>query len=397
MAIATKQGLSERRACRLLKISRSVYRYHPRYPDDAAIEQVLQAVATWKQRWGFRKMFAYIRNQGYRWNHKRVYRVYRAMGLNLRVKPKKRLPTREAKTLQPPSLPNMQWSLDFMSDSLRTRRPFRSLNILDEYNREALWIEIDSSLPARRVTRVLDQVAEWRGQYPRQLRLDNGPEFIAREMARWKEKPATKNRPKKASPCVLSPAERAMVRNTLNSERFQDKSPYQVFATLLDDEQTYLCSIRTMYRILHENDEVCERRNQLRHPKYQKPELLTTRPNRLWSWDITKLRGPATWQYYHLYAIMDVFSRFIVGWRVEHRESARLAEELIAETCFKQNILRDQLALHADRGTSMTSKTVAQLLLDLGVAKTHSRPHASNDNPYSEAQFKTRNIVSFRG
>lgn len=164
-----------------------MYRYQPCYSDDAAIEQVLQAVATRKQRWGFRKVFAYLRNQGYRWNHKRVYRIYRAMGLNLRVKPKKRLPAREAKTLQPPGLPNKQWSLDFMSDSLRTGRPFRSLNILDEYNREALWIEIDSSLPARRVTRVLDQVAEWRGQYPQQLRLDNGPEFIAREMARWAE------------------------------------------------------------------------------------------------------------------------------------------------------------------------------------------------------------------
>jgi putative transposase len=130
-------------------------------------------------------MFAYLRNQGYQWNHKRVYRVYRALGLNLRVKPKKRLPAREAKPLQPPVLPNRQWSLDFMSDSLRTGRAFRSLNILDEYNREALWIEIDSSLPARRVTRVLDQVAEWRGAYPKQLRLDNGPEFIAQEMARW--------------------------------------------------------------------------------------------------------------------------------------------------------------------------------------------------------------------
>lgn len=194
---------------------------------------------------------------------------------------------------------------------------------------------------------------------------------------------------RKLSPRVLTPAERTTVRDTLNSERFQDQSPYQVYATLLDDEQKYLCSIRTMYRILHENDAVRERRNQLRHPAYHKPELLATRPNRLWSWDITRLRGPVTWQHYHLYAIMDVFSRFIVGWRVEARESARLAEELIAESCFKQNIPRDQLTLHADRGTSMTSKTVAQLLLDLGVVKTHSRPHTSNNNPYSEAQFKT--------
>ena len=195
--------------------------------------------------------------------------------------------------------------------------------------------------------------------------------------------------PQKPSCRALSAAEKTAVREILNSERFQDQSPYQVYATLLDDEQTYLCSIRTMYRILQENDEVRERRNQLRHPVYAKPELLATQPNRLWSWDITKLRGPATWQYYQLYAILDVFSRFVVGWRVEERESDRLAEELIAESCFKQGILRDQLTLHADRGSAMISKTVAQLLFDLGVAKTHSRPHTSNDNPYSEAHFKT--------
>jgi len=204
-----------------------------------------------------------------------------------------------------------------------------------------------------------------------------------------KPQPNDKTPPRKPSPRALTPAERITVRDTLNSERFRDKSPYQVYATLLDDEQQYLCSIRTMYRILHENDEVRERRNQLRHPIYRKPELLTTAPNRLWSWDITKLRGPVTWQYYHLYVILDVFSRYVVGWRVEVRESARLAEELIADSCYKQGIARDELTLHADRGTAMTSKTVAQLLLDLGVAKTHSRPHTSNDNPYSEAQFKT--------
>ena len=144
-----------------------------------------------------------------------------------------------------------------------------------------------------------------------------------------------------------------------------------------------------MYRILDENDEICERRNQLRHPNYVKPELLATKPNELWSWDITKLLGPAKWTYYYLYVILDVFSRFVVGWLISERESANLAKELIAETCGRQGIQPNQLTIHADRGSSMTSKPVAFLMADLGVTKTHSRPHVSNDNPYSEAQFKT--------
>jgi len=197
------------------------------------------------------------------------------------------------------------------------------------------------------------------------------------------------SRPRPLSTRALTAVERARVRDTLNSERFADKSPYQVYATLLDDDRDYFCSISTMYRILHQNDQVRERRNQLQHPSYSKPELLATGPNQLWSWDITKLRGPATWSYYQLYVILDVFSRYVVGWRIATRESDRLAEELIAESCFKQSIARDQLTLHADRGPSMRSKTVAQLLLDLGVTKSHSRPHTANDNPYSEAQFKT--------
>lgn len=188
---------------------------------------------------------------------------------------------------------------------------------------------------------------------------------------------------------TLSEAERENVRNVLNSDRFQDKSPYQVYATLLDDEQTYLCSISSMYRILHENDEVQERREQRQHPHYVKPELLATQPNQLWSWDITKLLGPAKWTYYYMYVILDVFSRYVVGWLISEQESAQLAEQFIAESCFKQNICQEQLTLHADRGSSMTSKKVAHLLADLGVTKTHSRPYTSNDNPYSEAQFKT--------
>jgi putative transposase len=190
------------------------------------------------------------------------------------------------------------------------------------------------------------------------------------------------------SPRALSQVEKAEVRQILNSERFQDQAPREVYATLIDEGQ-YLCSWRTMYRILDENDEICERRNQLRHPNYVKPELLATKPNELWSWDITKLLGPAKWTYYYLYVILDVFSRFVVGWLISERESANLAKELIAETCGRQGIQPNQLTIHADRGSSMTSKPVAFLMADLGVTKTHSRPHVSNDNPYSEAQFKT--------
>ncbi len=187
---------------------------------------------------------------------------------------------------------------------------------------------------------------------------------------------------------ALSEAERAEVRSLLNSDRFCDASPRQVYATLLD-EGCYVCHWRTMYRILGEHDEVRERRNHLRHPQYKKPELLARGPNELWSWDITKLRGPQKWSYYYLYVILDVYSRYVVGWMVAPVEQARLARELIETTCERQGIARDQLIIHSDRGPSMTSKTVARLLADLGVEKSHSRPHISNDNPYSEAQFKT--------
>jgi len=186
----------------------------------------------------------------------------------------------------------------------------------------------------------------------------------------------------------LSEQERAQIRDVLNSEAFQDKSPREIYATLLD-EGRYLCYWRTMYRILAEHDEIRERRNQLQHPTYTKPELLATGPNQLWSWDITKLHGPGKWTYYYLYVILDIYSRYVVGWMIAERESAELAEQLIAETCAKQGIKPDQLTIHADRGSAMTSKSVALLLSDLGVTKTHSRPHVSNDNPYSEAQFKT--------
>lgn len=173
-----------------------------------------------------------------------------------------------------------------------------------------------------------------------------------------------------------------------HSERFQDQAPGEVFATLLD-EGAYVCSIRTMYRILEQAGEVRERRDQLRHPHYQKPELLATAPNQVWSWDITKLLGPAKWTYFYLYVILDIFSRYVVGWMVAPRESAELAKRLISETCGKQGIAGGQLTIHADRGSSMTSQPVAFLLADLGVTKTHSRPHVSDDNPFSESQFKT--------
>jgi putative transposase len=187
---------------------------------------------------------------------------------------------------------------------------------------------------------------------------------------------------------ALHPAERETVLAHLHDERFQDRSPAAVYATLLDEGQ-YHCSIRTMYRLLKQRGESRERRDQLTHPPYQKPELLATAPNQLWSWDITKLLGPAKWTYFYLYVILDVFSRYVTGWMVAMRESAELAKRLIEESCHKQRIQPGQLTLHADRGTSMSSKPVAFLLADLGVTKTHSRPHVSDDNPYSESQFRT--------
>jgi len=187
---------------------------------------------------------------------------------------------------------------------------------------------------------------------------------------------------------ALSFDERQSVRAALNSERFQDCSPAAINATLLDEGQ-YLCSTRTMYRVLEQDGATRERRDHLAHPQYRKPELLATEPNQLWSWDITKLRGPAKWTYFYLYVILDVFSRYVVGWMVAPRESAELAKKLIEETCEKQNIQPGQLGLHADRGSAMRSKPVALLLADLSVTKTHSRPYTSNDNPFSESQFRT--------
>jgi putative transposase len=195
-------------------------------------------------------------------------------------------------------------------------------------------------------------------------------------------------RPRPKPERALTEAEHEAVLEVLHSERFVDASPAQVWATLID-EGRYLCSERTMYRVLARNGEVRERRDQLTHPPYERPELLARRPNETWSWDITKLLGPAKWTYYYLYVILDVFSRYAVGWTVQQRESAQVAEQLIAQSCGQQSIEAGQLTVHADRGSSMRSKPVAFLLADLGVTKTHTRPYTSTDNPYSEAQFKT--------
>jgi len=193
---------------------------------------------------------------------------------------------------------------------------------------------------------------------------------------------------KRRQPRALNSEQRQSVLDVLHSNRFVDKAPAAVYAALLD-QGTYHCSIRTMYRILHDCREVRERRNQLRHPNYKKPELLATGPNQVWSWDITKLLGPAKWTYYYLYVILDIYSRYAVGWMLASRENADLAKRLIRDSIEKQQVEPGKLVIHSDRGPSMKSHTVAQLLATLGVTKSHSRPHVSNDNPFSESQFKT--------
>jgi putative transposase len=201
-------------------------------------------------------------------------------------------------------------------------------------------------------------------------------------------RPPRLTRPRRRSSRALTPDEQTVVRNHLNSERFVDRAPRAVYATLLD-EGVYLCHWRTMYRLLGADASTRERRALRRHPVYQRPELLATAPRQLWSWDITKLRGPRPGIWYNLYVVLDVFSRLIVGWIVAAREDALLAEQLIADACAREAIEPGQLTVHADRGAPMTSKTLAELFLDLGVSKSHSRPSVSDDNPYSESQFKT--------
>jgi len=194
--------------------------------------------------------------------------------------------------------------------------------------------------------------------------------------------------PRPSPPNRLSEAERQRILGVLRSPEYCDLAPAQVWARLLDDG-IYLCSISTMYRLLAIAGENRERRRQRTHPARKRPELIARRPNEVWSWDITKLQGPERGDYYELFVIIDIFSRYVVGWMVSPAETGELAEAFISDTLTRQGIKADQLTLHADRGTSMTSKPVAQLLVDLGVARSHSRPHVSNDNPYSEANFKT--------
>jgi putative transposase len=211
---------------------------------------------------------------------------------------------------------------------------------------------------------------------------------VPRSSLYWARQPKGNPSPRPTPQRALNPQEKTAVHQTLNRERFWDCSPREVYASLLD-EGIYLCHWRTMYRILEEHGEVQERRHQLQHPVYSKPELLATAPNQVWSWDITKLKGPFTWVYYYLYVILDIFSRCVVGWMIADCESGELAKELIMATCAKEGIDPDQLTLHSDRGSPMQSKTVGQLLVNLGVSKSLSRPYTANDNPYSEAQFKT--------
>ena len=222
----------------------------------------------------------------------------------------------------------------------------------------------------------------------RVMNVDRAAVYRARAAARHLHAPRPARLARCRPPLAFSDIERQRVLDTLNSERFADCSPRQTYATLLD-EGAYLGSVRTMYRLLAGCDQVRERRDQLTHPVYAKPELLAVQANEVWSWDITKLRGPGKWTHFHLYVILDIFSRYVVGWMVAPRETAVLAKKLIAGTFAKQNVAPGSLTLHADRGISMRSKSVAELLVDLEVCKSHSRPYVSDDNPYSEAQFKT--------
>lgn len=194
--------------------------------------------------------------------------------------------------------------------------------------------------------------------------------------------------PRTKSPRALSDEEQKAVLDVLHSERFVDTAPATVVATLLD-EGTYLCSTRTAYRILNGEGEIKERRRQARRPEYTKPELLASGPNQVWSWDITKLKGPAKWTYHYLYVMIDIYSRYVVGWMIAECESSNLAQLLIEESCEKQGVEPGQLIIHSDRGSPMIAKGTAQLMADLGITKSFSRPHVSDDNPFSEAHFKT--------
>lgn len=222
----------------------------------------------------------------------------------------------------------------------------------------------------------------------------NACDAVGESQARWYRRhrqsppPPRPERMPASQPRALTEVERKEVRALLNSDEFVDEAPATIYAKLLD-QGVYVASVSTMYRVLHENDEVRERRRHATHPAHKKPELIATGPNQVYSWDITKLLGPAKWTYFYLYSIIDIWSRYVPGWMLARAENAKLAEALLAETIIKQGIGRDQLTIHADRGSPMTAKPVAFLLADLGVTKSHSRPHVSNDNPYIESSFRT--------
>ncbi len=211
---------------------------------------------------------------------------------------------------------------------------------------------------------------------------------ISRSRVYRARQPKPKTNPRPTPAHALSEEERVTVREVLNSPQFMDQAPRQVYARLLDDG-IYLCHWRTMYRILNDHAEVRERRHVRKHPVYKKPELLATSPNQVWSWDITALRGPAKWINYPLYTVLDIYSRYVVGWMIAEVESSEFAKQLIAEITHQQGIQADQLILHADNGAPMRGKPLSQLLVDLGITGSHNRPYTSDDNPFSEAQFKT--------
>ena len=203
-----------------------------------------------------------------------------------------------------------------------------------------------------------------------------------------KPQSARPRRPRPSPPRALGADERKHVLKVLNSERFADLPPAEVFQTLLEQGR-YLCSVRTMHRILADNKQVRERRNQLRHPVYAKPELVATGPNQVWSWDVTHLKTTQKWKYYYLYVLLDIFSRYVVGWLLAHQESSKLAERLIRESYIRQDVEPGQVTAHSDRGSIFKAKTLKQLLVDLGIEPSFSRPRVSNDNPFSESNFKT--------
>ena len=200
--------------------------------------------------------------------------------------------------------------------------------------------------------------------------------------------PRRERAPNRAHHRALSPLEQQRVLSHLHEDRFVDRSPAAIYAALLE-EGVYLCSQRTMYRILSEAGEVKERRAQCRRPRRSPPELVATAANQVWTWDITKLKGPKKWTRFNLYVVLDMFSRYVVAWMVAKRETAALAKRLIREACLKENIDPGQLTLHQDRGSPMTAKTFSQLLVDLDILASYSRPRVSDDNPYSESHFKT--------